>query len=167
VIAAQQSYATQESLTDTLDLEQIMEDAITIQENSIARHHIRIEKHYQPVPKLLIQKVKLVHILINLIKNAKDAMMDIPDEARVISIRIEKKEPFAYIRISDVGHGIKKGLSEKIFSHGFSTKTDGHGFGLHSSANYMTEMGSKIWAESEGEGKGATFVLQFPLSKSA
>ncbi|MCP4749903.1 MAG: ATP-binding protein [Proteobacteria bacterium] len=48
-------------------------------------------------------------------------------------------------------------------SHGFSTKRKGHGFGLHSCANYMTEMGGKMWAESDGH--GASFILQFPLSK--
>ena len=65
------------------------------------------------------------------------------------------------IRVKDAGCGIRQENIKKIFSYGFSTKKDGHGFGLHSSVNYMKEMGGEMWAESEGEGKGAQFVLKF------
>ncbi|MCP4671532.1 MAG: ATP-binding protein, partial [Desulfobacula sp.] len=55
---------------------------------------------------------------------------------------------------------------KKIFAHGFTTKKDKYGFGLHSSANSMTEMGGEMWAESDGIGKGATFVLRLPVPDS-
>ena len=51
---------------------------------------------------------------------------------------------------------------EKIFEHGFTTKTDGHGFGLKICQHYMSKMNGKIWAESKGVGKGTTMVLEFP-----
>jgi signal transduction histidine kinase len=50
---------------------------------------------------------------------------------------------------------------DKIFTQGFTTKSEGHGFGLHSSANYMQSMGGNIEVDSDGEGKGATFTLIF------
>ena len=52
--------------------------------------------------------------------------------------------------------------SERIFAHGFTTKKDGHGFGLHSGANAAHEMGGSLTAESEGLGRGATFTLELP-----
>ena len=70
-----------------------------------------------------------------------------------------------FLTISDTGTGIDPEHLNLIFNHGFTTKEDGHGFGLHASANAMTEMGGTMWAESDGLGKGATFFLSFPQVK--
>jgi len=67
------------------------------------------------------------------------------------------------MKISDNGEGILKENINKIFSHGFTTKPHGHGFGLHTCANSMTEMGAKIVVKSQGLNKGATFILTFPI----
>ncbi len=163
VIAAQQSYAGISSLTEVYSLETIIEDALTLQSGSINQYGIKIIRDITPLPLIPIQKTKLVHIIINLIKNAKESMVDLPVNNRVMKISIEQKGEYAYMKISDSGSGISEKNLKKIFTHGFTTKKDGHGFGLHSCANYMMEMHGKIWAESEGEGKGATFVLQFQL----
>lgn len=55
----------------------------------------------------------------------------------------------------------------KIFSHGFTTKRDGYGFGLHSGANAAKEMGGSLTAQSEGVGQGATFTLELPTVSPA
>lgn len=163
VIAAQQSYAGNRSLAEFYFLPDIIDDALTMQSNSMERYHIQIEKQFQPVPKVKVQKTKLVHILINLIRNAKDAMMDIPAENRKLTLAVTQKNGNIFIKAIDTGVGIEKEIIDKIFSHGFTTKKTGHGFGLHSSANYMSEMGGRMWAESKGENQGATIVLCFPL----
>ena len=113
-----------------------------------------------PVP---VVRVKLVHLLINLIKNGVEAMSQIKMDLRMLTISIGQTDKNAMIRIQDVGCGIKPDELEKIFKHGFSTKDGGHGFGLHSCVRAMAEMRGTIRAESEGEGKGATFTLEFPL----
>ena len=51
----------------------------------------------------------------------------------------------------------------RVFNHGFTTKSSGHGFGLHTAANAATEMGGSLTADSAGPGKGATFTLELPL----
>jgi len=66
----------------------------------------------------------------------------------------------------DTGCGIAPENLTRIFSHGFTTKKDGHGFGLHSGANAAKEMGGILSAESEGPGRGATFTLDLPVSES-
>ena len=63
------------------------------------------------------------------------------------------------ITITDNGIGIRKENLLKIFSQGFTTKPQGHGFGLHASANAAREMGGRLTAQSEGEKQGATFIL--------
>ena len=89
-------------------------------------------------------------------------MNRIDDRKLLVDIHVE--EPHLILEISDTGHGIAEENLFKVFSFSFTTKPDGHGSGLHSSANYMTEMGGSIRAKSAGEGKGATFTLAFPLA---
>ncbi len=167
VIAAQQSYAGTSTLTESLNLEDIVEDALTMQAGSVEQYNIDIIKEFKDVPKIVVQKTKLVHILINLINNAKDAMVDMAATEKKISIAITNDDDYAWIKFSDTGSGIPEEVIESVFAHGFTTKKGGHGFGLHSCANYMTEMGGSMWAESEGSGKGASFIMQFPLREHA
>ena len=65
--------------------------------------------------------------------------------------------------MADNGVGIPPENLTRVFSHGFTTRKGGHGFGLHSGANAAKEMGGQLTAQSEGTGKGATFTLELPL----
>ena len=78
----------------------------------------------------------------------------------MLAIEVTRDDEHVWIRVSDTGPGIEEGKLESIFAYGFTTKHNGHGFGLHSCANYMTEMKGRIWAENAKEGRGAVFVLQ-------
>ena len=159
VIRSQQSYASAGFQSEDVFLHEMVEDTLTIHESTLNNRGIRVDKHYDPVPKIFVQKTKLLHILVNLFKNAWESMED----EKLISVAIKKGEKWAYLHISDSGCGIYQENLKKIFEYGFTTKSDGHGFGLHSCAEAMTEMGGAIWAESEGPGKGSTFTLRFPL----
>ena len=70
-----------------------------------------------------------------------------------------------FIRVIDNGCGIPQQNIIKIFNHGFTTKEKGHGFGLHACANAMTEMGGSITVESDGENKGAAFMIKIPVDQ--
>ncbi|HVH46082.1 MAG TPA: ATP-binding protein [Labilithrix sp.] len=67
--------------------------------------------------------------------------------------------------VADNGEGIAKENLTRIFTHGFTTKPGGHGFGLHASALAAQEMGGALRAETNGVGSGATFVLELPLTR--
>ncbi len=164
VITAQQSYTGYFALREDLNT-RIIEDALTIQQGTIEKYRIDVIKEFENIPKVSIQKTKLIHILINLIKNAKDAMLQVSDDQRKLFISLNGNDKAIYLKIRDIGEGIPKENLTKIFNHGFTTKKDGHGYGLHSCANYMTEMGGKMIAQSDGPGKGATIILEFPLKK--
>ncbi len=164
VISAQQSYAGTTSLTESFDLSQIIEDALTMQGGTLERYNISVTKDFKTTPEIPVQKMKLVHIIVNLIQNAKDAMLETEAEERKLHFAVNSNDSYAYIKVTDNGPGIPKEQQDKIFVHGFTTKKTGHGFGLHSCANYMTEMRGKLWVESEGNGLGATFIMEFSLS---
>ncbi len=163
VLAAQQNYDCSVSLTEQCNIIDIIDDAIVMQQENLSRFDITIMKDFQAMPRIPVQKTKLIQILVNLIKNGKDAMMETPPEKRKLTIASFSQNKNVYIKINDTGEGIVSEYLNKIFTHGYTTKEGYHGFGLHTCANNMTEMGGRMWAESDGENKGATFVLEFSL----
>ncbi|MDJ0835924.1 MAG: AAA family ATPase [Acidobacteriota bacterium] len=163
VITAQQGFVAHGTKDQVSSIYEIVEDAMGIYEGNLARNQITYNVFKDADPHVSLQKAKLIHVLINLFKNAAEAMQDTEPGERYLNVLITQDSANAYVRISDTGVGIEEELLEKVFNHGYTTKQEGHGFGLHSSANALTEMGGKLHAESEGKSKGATFVLTLPL----
>ncbi|MCP4756704.1 MAG: ATP-binding protein [Proteobacteria bacterium] len=102
-----------------------------------------------------------MHVLINLIENAVEAMSETPEDQRQLTLSLYCDDESVTIEVGDRGEGISEEAQKKIFVHGYTTKKHGHGFGLHNSANFMAEMGGELRLKSEGENKGATFILKF------
>jgi len=125
-------------------------------------NNITIVKDFEDIVYITTDKAKLLQILTNLIKNAKESVAASNNKNKFISIKIRSKGDGCEMIIKDNGVGIPKENLTRIFSLGYTTKSSGHGFGLHSSANAATELGGKLHAESEGINKGATFKLQLP-----
>lgn len=165
VISTQQNYAKAGVYEEESDLAKLVEDALAILANSIEKDKLIIIKEFEPVPALMVQRSKFVHILLNVIKNARDALIKVADRPRQITIRVAQDGIQATVGITDNGEGIAPSILDKIFTHGFTTKDSGHGFGLHSCANLMSELGGKIHVRSPGPGRGATFLLALPLRK--
>ncbi|HOJ78292.1 MAG TPA: ATP-binding protein [Bacillota bacterium] len=162
ILTTHQSFTVNKPNLEEIDLCSIIEKALVVNLASLEKYKIKIIKDYSEPITAMIHSTKLFHVLLNLIKNAKEAMLDSDEDNRILTISVYQNDNQKYIRISDTGYGIPPDKLEMIFTHGFTTKEDGHGFGLHSCANYMTEMNGRIWAESDGVGKGASFVLEFP-----
>ena len=129
----------------------------------LGRHHITVQTDFRDIPKVIMEKARFVNIMVNLIKNAIEAISENNRESGKIIISIDGDDRYFMIIISDTGIGILKRDLKKIFAPGFTTKKNGHGYGLQISAVHVNEMGGKIWAESEEEGSGATFFIRLPL----
>lgn len=164
IIAAQQSYAGTGIHAEQVVLDEVIENALSLQAGSIERHNLEIEKDLQASEPVFVQRSKLIHVLINIFKNAKEAMNGMKPDEKKIWIKTWKKDDTIFLSITDNGPGIKKEHIGRIFTQGFTTKSTGHGFGLHSSANYMKEMGGAIEVHQNGDGQGATFTLYLPSS---
>lgn len=165
VIDSQQSYAKVGLVNEKVQLERIVEDTLKLQSGSIERHDIHIEKKFNCTESVSVQKSKVIHILINLLKNAKESMEGLPSEKKKLTISTWQDSEKVYLSVADTGEGVPADKKQKVFNHGFTTKKKGNGFGLHTCANYMSEMGGNISVASEGSGNGATFTLTFPRSK--
>jgi signal transduction histidine kinase len=108
---------------------------------------------------------KVFQIIMNLMTNARDALLARPG-AGTITLRSRRlPDDKIAIEIEDDGIGIAEDTLARIFSHGFTTKSDGHGFGLHSSACAASELGGSLDARSKGVGEGAIFTLVLPNVK--
>jgi signal transduction histidine kinase len=161
VIHAQLDYASGEYLADKLPLQEILDDVLAMHRDSLKHAGIALNLDYQENSRLPVQRVKLTHVLTNLIQNAIDSVLAADPAEKQITITLYEEAGNAFLKITDSGKGIEKSNLSRIFTHGYTTKEGGHGFGLHNCANFMTEMKGSIWAESEGLNKGASFTLQF------
>lgn len=166
IISAQQSYAGTGLNAESISLTDVVENALSLQAGSIERHGLHIEKDLQVTEQVVAQRSKLIHVLVNILKNAKEAMNDMDPNDKKIVIKTWQDSQQVHLSISDNGQGIKNEHKDKIFTQGFTTKKNGHGFGLHSSANYMTEMDGNIKVNCNGEMKGAEFIISLPLNSN-
>jgi DNA-binding LacI/PurR family transcriptional regulator/signal transduction histidine kinase len=161
IITAQQNYAGIEGIIEELDLGLVIEDALKLHAEMINNYQVQIVKEFQVVPKVPAERIKMFHILVNLIRNSLEAMMETPVPERILKFTFGVNQRGKFLQITDNGCGIPSALLQKIFEGGYTTKNHGSALGLNSSADYMAKMNGEIWAESDGSGKGATFVLQF------
>lgn len=163
IITTQQSYATSGGMVEPVEVNTLLDDAVKLHAASFGKHRIELVRDYANLPMLLIDKQRLMQIVINLVKNAKEALREQQDRDRRLTVRTKSEGDRLIIEISDSGIGIKPEQLTKVFSHGFTTKATGHGFGLHSCANAATEMEGKLTASSAGHMQGATFRLDLPF----
>jgi len=117
------------------------------------------------VPPISVEKHKVLQILINVLRNAKYACDDSERNEKKITVRISGRDGRVSISVADNGIGIPPENLTRIFNHGFTTRKEGHGFGVHSGANAAREMGGSLSAVSEGTGHGATFTLELPVQR--
>ncbi|HLA29613.1 MAG TPA: ATP-binding protein, partial [Pseudomonas sp.] len=164
IVATQQSYAGASSLVEPVQITDLLEDALRIHAGALSRQQIRVIKAYGELPLLLLDKHRLLLILVNLISNAKQAMAGLDERLRALTLSVKLLDPHNLrICVQDQGEGIAPENLTRIFAHGFTTRQDGHGFGLHSCVLAAKEMGGSLTAHSDGAGKGATFTLELPL----
>jgi signal transduction histidine kinase/integral membrane sensor domain MASE1 len=164
IVQVQQNYARTALMPEECDLAQLIDDALRIQLAALQRHGVSVRLELSLVPRLKVDKHKVLQILVNLISNAKDALDAVPEGSRHLSVRLSAEGKLARIQVRDEGRGIAPEVREKLFVHGFTTRKDGHGFGLHTSALAAQLLGGRLMLESEGLGKGAVATLELPLT---
>lgn len=164
IVATQQTYAKRCGVTETVDVAMLVEDSLAMNRGAFVRHGVTLTREFAPVPQITVDKHKVLQILVNLERNAKYACDASGRSAKNVTVRIAKSEGGVQIQVSDNGVGISAENMRRLFTHGFTTKKEGHGFGLHGGALTAKEIGGCLAAYSEGNGRGATFTLTLPLN---
>ena len=131
------------------------------------KYRIEVTREYSNVPRFMTDRHQVLQILVNLITNAKNAMVEYPGTSHRLTVRVgmsaDSKESVRF-EVTDTGGGINADNLPRLFTQGFTTRKAGHGLGLHSAALAARNLSGTIQAESEGEGCGATFTLDLPLA---
>jgi two-component system NtrC family sensor kinase len=164
IVSMQQSFAGVAGVVEAISLDSLIENALKLNSSSFEKYGIEAVREYEPMPQVSLEKQRILQVLVNLITNAKDALNSSENPHPQLTIRTSlTDEQNLRIEVADNGIGIAEKDLTGIFSHGFTTKEHGHGFGLHMSANAAKEMGGRLTADSEGPGMGATFIIELPF----
>lgn len=161
--------STQQSLSKTIGMEQIvliddlLNEALLISGLNLKNQKIIVEKKYAKLHPITTDKVKLIQLLVNFFRNARDALIESSNQDKRLIIKTAPVDKDTIlIEITDTGIGILPANIHKIFHYGFTTKESGHGFGLHTSALAISNLGGKVQVHSQGLEKGTTFSITLP-----
>jgi len=167
VISMQQSYAGSYGMREKVKISDLVEDALKINIQGMNQYGIEVIKQYDNTEMLYIDKHKALQVFINLISNAKYALIDSDKENKIIYIIIKREGEKINIEIKDNGIGIAPEDVSHLFEYGFKKRRGGHGYGLHHSALVVNELGGKISVNSDGPGKGASFIVAIPIDEQS
>jgi signal transduction histidine kinase len=164
IVVMQQNYAKLSGLSVAVKTSDMVEDALRMNSSALSRHEINVAREFVDNPTIIVDKHTVLQILVNLIRNAKYACDESAHADKLVTVRIFKNGTDGInIQITDNGVGIPRENLSRLFSRGFTTRSDGHGFGLHSCLMAAKEMGGALTAHSDGPGQGAVFTLVLPL----
>jgi len=164
IIMLQQDFARGPvGVAERLSLTELLEDALRFDKASYDRHRITVERQFEPLADVVCDRHRILQIVTNLLSNARHAVAAQPPERRHVVVRIRKDSAGCVIEVEDTGCGIAPDHLSRVFSLGFTTRADGHGFGLHSSACSAVELGGSLTCHSDGPDRGALFRLALPL----
>ncbi len=168
IIASHQTMAKSAGQAELISLIDVLSHAIELSFHPGDAKWMTIRRDYQEVPTVLVDQHQLLQILVNLLRNAKQAMRQQDQDSHELNLRVtyqEKDEASVTMTIQDSGIGIAPEHLSKMFTRGFTTKKDGNGIGLHSSILAIRNMGGSMHVQSDGVGRGATFTLTFPVQR--
>jgi signal transduction histidine kinase len=163
IVAMQQNYAQVSGITEIQSVAGLVEDALRVVANALARNQVHVVKQLDPIPDIVVDKHKVLQVLVSLITNAVNALSESTVAERVMTLMIKMDgDKNVSVSVADNGMGISPENLKRIFTHGFTTRRDGHGLGLHSGFLTAQEMGGTLRVHSDGPGKGAIFTLEIP-----
>ncbi|HYO73316.1 MAG TPA: ATP-binding protein, partial [Archangium sp.] len=164
-IQVQQAYAHGPRLVEPVDVTALVEDALRMQQSSLAQHQVRVERDLARLPVASLERHKVLHILVNLISNAKEALREAGQEDKCLRLEARPCAPGRFqLVVRDNGVGIAAEDLQRVFQFGFTTRPGSLGYGLHWAANTAREMGGTLLAASEGRGRGSSFTLELPVA---
>ncbi len=168
IVTLQQGYAKSGGAREAVPAAELIQQALRLNAATLENHQIQVTREYSQTPPVQVEKHKVLQILVNLIRNAQHALDEAEPVNRRLTLRVaDNGNNTAGISVVDNGGGIRAENLGRLFEYGFTTRKEGHGFGLHSGARTARELGGTLTAHSDGPGKGASFTLTLPCQGAA
>ena len=148
------------------DIGVVLEDSLTLSLYVGADGRDKIDMHFAPgLPQVMIDKVQIQQVLLNLVRNALEAMKDLPDGKLAIDA-IQTGADFITVSVSDTGPGLAPEVAGRLFKPFTTTKESGMGVGLSICQSIVESHGGKIWTEAN-QPQGVIFRFRLPAIPAA
>jgi PAS domain S-box-containing protein len=148
---------------ESLDLNEATREVIALSMSDLQRNRVLLQSELaDDLPSITGDRVQLQQVILNLVRNASDAMVGVDDRPRQLLIRTEREDgDRVRVTVRDVGTGFDRQSMDNLFATFYTTKTDGMGIGLSVSRSIVESHHGRFWAEPN-DGPGATFAFSIP-----
>jgi PAS domain S-box-containing protein len=156
-------FTNREFTLELLNLNDATREVIALSLSELQRNRVVLHSEFaQDLPNVTGDRVQIQQVILNLLRNASDAMVDVHDRLRQLQIRTEREEgDRVRLTVRDVGIGILPENMDKLFDSFYTTKSDGMGIGLSISRSIIEKHNGRLWAECN-DGPGVTFSFSIP-----
>jgi len=158
-------FSTGEFTLEPLDVNEITREVIALSLSDLQRSRVALQSELaDALPIITGDRIQLQQVILNLLRNAMDAMIDVHDRPRRLLIRTEREgTDRVRLTVRDVGVGLDRQTMNKLFDAFYTTKRDGMGIGLSISRSIIEKHQGRLWAEPN-DGPGAAFSFSIPCS---
>jgi signal transduction histidine kinase len=156
-------FTGKELTTESVDLNEATREVIALAMNELQKHRVMVQSELaDDLPLVIANRVQLQQVILNLLRNASDAMAGVDDGPRQLLIRTERDEgDRVRLTVQDVGVGVEPHDMDKLFQAFYTTKSSGMGIGLSVSRSIIEKHGGRLWG-APNDGPGATFAFSIP-----
>lgn len=141
---------------------QVVINALTLLSSKLREAGMRVSLQTQPCPPVRADALQLEQVMVNLIRNAIEAMQETPIEKRSLQLATHTIAGRVHVTVTDTGHGLKQDGNPPLFTRFFTTKTDGMGLGLSISRTILEAAGGELSGSNAPQG-GACFRFSLPV----
>jgi signal transduction histidine kinase len=157
-------FSKRELTLEPLDLNEVTREVIALSSNDLQRNRIILQSELaDDIPIVTGDRIQLQQVILNLLRNAADAMVDVHDRPRQLLIKTEQEGGNRVrVTVRDAGIGLPPQSLDSIFEAFYTTKSGGMGIGLFVSRSIVERHEGRLWAEPN-DGPGATFSFSLPF----
>jgi signal transduction histidine kinase len=157
-------FAKKSAVSESVDLNEATREVVALSWDELQRNRVIVrEELADDLPLVTGDRIQLQQVILNLLRNASDAMSGVDDRPRELMIKTEREEgDRVRLTVQDAGMGIDAHATDKLFEAFYTTKSDGMGIGLSVSRSIIESHSGRLWAVAN-DGPGATFAFSIPL----
>jgi signal transduction histidine kinase len=156
-------FTKKEPAIEAVDLNEVTREVMALSLSDLQRNRVILRSELaKDLPAITGDRIQLQQVILNLLRNASDAMVDVHDRPRQLLVRTEREDgDRVRVSVRDAGVGVDPQNVDKLLDAFYTTKTDGMGIGLSISRSIIERHHGRLWAEAN-DGPGATFSFSIP-----